>query len=857
MRAVAPNCRRVKPPHRYALALPRCTRTLAVLTGCGLAAASAAQPAVPAVQRVEVVGAAPGGGMEVPRDQIPANVQRASGDDLERSHAADLSAYLARHLASVHINEVQGNPFQPDLSFRGFVASPVLGTPQGLSVYLDGVRLNQPFGDVVSWDLVPRTAIASLTLMPGSNPLFGLNTLGGALAIQTKDGLSDPGASAQILAGGHGRRAAEFEAGAKLGGGWHGYATGNRFSDAGWRVDSPSDVRQLFAKLGHRAQADSLELTVAWADNRLRGNALQEQGLLARAPASVYTLPDTTHNRSLLFNLAGTHALGSGWTASGNAYQRRVRSLTLNSDANGQALGRALTQPDAAERAALAAAGYSGFPLGGADAANTPFPSWPCIAQVLLASADPATGVPMTRCNAILNRSDNDQSNHGLTLNLAWTGSLAGHLHRALVGVALDQSRVRFSQGSQLGYFNPDRSVSALAAFVDGSELADDGSAYDNRVALSARSRSASLLGSDTLALDARSHLTLSARYNRSAVHNRDAITPGGGPGSLDTDQVFARWNPAVGLTHAASPGLTAYAGISQGSRAPSAVELGCADPASPCKLPNAFAGDPPLRQVRVNSWEAGLRGKLAGEGSWNLGLFHADSVDDILFVADAQSGSGYFKNFGRTRRQGLEAALRTRLPGGISLGANLTLLDATYQSAETLNGAGNSRNDSALAGLPGQDGNIAIRPGDRIPLVPQRLLKLNLDAPLAPGWNLTADLSTQGPSLARGNENNQHQSDGLYYLGPGRSAGFAVLNLGLDWQALPGLNAFAQVGNLADRRYASAAQLGLSAFDANGRYRAQPLPVAANGVYPLPRSTFLAPGAPRLLSLGLRWRFG
>ena len=83
---------------------------------------------------------------------------------------------------------MQSNPFQADINYRGYTASPLLGTPQGLSVYMDGVRLNQPFGDVVSWDLIPRLAIASTTLMPGSNPLFGLNTLGGALAIQTKDG---------------------------------------------------------------------------------------------------------------------------------------------------------------------------------------------------------------------------------------------------------------------------------------------------------------------------------------------------------------------------------------------------------------------------------------------------------------------------------------------------------------------------------------------------------------------------------------------------------------------------------------------------------------------------------------------
>ena len=115
----------------------------------------------------------------------------------------------------MHVNEVQGNPFQPDINYRGYTASPLLGTPQGLSVYMDGVRLNQPFGEVVSWDLFPAIAIASITLMPGSNPLFGLNTLGGALSIQTKDGQSTPGTTVQAIYGSDARRAVEFEHGGR------------------------------------------------------------------------------------------------------------------------------------------------------------------------------------------------------------------------------------------------------------------------------------------------------------------------------------------------------------------------------------------------------------------------------------------------------------------------------------------------------------------------------------------------------------------------------------------------------------------------------------------------------------------
>ena len=120
---------------------------------------------------------------------------------------------MNRRLDSVHVNEIQSNPFQPDVNYRGYTASPLLGTPQGLSVYMDGVRLNQPFGDIVSWDLIPRSAISSLALMPGSNPLFGLNTLGGALSLETKNGVRDPGTSIQAIYGSHTRYAVEFEHG--------------------------------------------------------------------------------------------------------------------------------------------------------------------------------------------------------------------------------------------------------------------------------------------------------------------------------------------------------------------------------------------------------------------------------------------------------------------------------------------------------------------------------------------------------------------------------------------------------------------------------------------------------------------
>lgn len=838
----------MRTPNRFLL--QPLTAAIVTAFGGGVAAQTEGAP-----QRVEIVVTTPVPGLGVPRDQVPSAVQSARADELARSQALDLASFLSTRLGSVHLNEVQGNPFQPDLNFRGFTASPLLGTPQGLSVYLDGVRMNQPFGDVASWDLIPRSAIGSITLMPGSNPLFGLNTLGGALSVQTKDGRTYPGSSVQFSGGSHARAALEFETGTSRADGWHAFVTGQRFHERGWRASSPSDVGQLFAKLGRSGERGSFTLTAALADNTLVGNGMQEERQLARDRSSVLTTPDRTTQRAHLLNLSAQQQLDAGWSVSGQAFHRRIRTSTLNGDVNEASFDQALylSATSAAERAALTGAGYTGLPTVTENASNTPFPRWRCIAQALLARNDPQNGEPGEKCTGVLNTTRTDQTHSGLAAELEWQGRLAGLAHRGVVGAALDRSRVSFQQGSELGYVNADRSVTGVGAFGDGLTGGNiDGEPYDTRVDLSARTTTWSVFGTDTLALDPRTHLTLSARLDRSQVRTRDALVPGGGPGSLDGDHVFRRLNPAVGLTFAATPSLTAYGGISQGSRAPSAIELGCADPANPCKLPNAFAGDPPLRQVVTTSIEAGLRGRGAGGLQWNVGLFRADNRDDILFVADDAAGFGYFRNFGHTRRQGLEAGLQMRV-GPATVAAQYSWIDATYRSHETVGGAGNSTNDSADG--KGFEGNIDIEPGHRIPLIPRQLFKVSVDLPLPAGWSVGADLNAVGGSFARGNENNAHQPDGTYYLGSGRSPGYALVNLQAAWQATPSLRLFAQVHNAFDRAYTTAAQLGATSMDAQGRIVGRPFatPVNADGARPVLHSTFYAPGAPRALFLGVR----
>jgi len=536
-------------------------------------------------------------------------------------------------------------------------------------------------------------------------------------------------------------------------------------------------------------------------------------------------------------------------TVFGNAYYRYIRTDTFNGDLNENSLDQALYQPSAAERAALAAAGYSGFPASGATADNTPFPFWRCIGQSLL------NDEPAEKCNSVINKTHSAQHNSGFAGQATWSGSPAGHRSQFTAGAAFDRSSIDFLQSSQLGYLNPDRSITGVNSFGDGVHGGSvDGAPYDTRVDLHGVIHTGSVYATDTLTIGNAWNFTLSGRYNRTTINNQDRIQPAAGSGSLTSSNVFDRFNPAAGITFSPARGVNAYFGYNEGSRAPTSTELGCADPNQPCKLPNAMTGDPPLLQVITRTVETGVRGELERNLKWSIGWFRGENRNDILFVASNQTGFGYFKNFGKTRRQGVEIDANGRI-WRVTLGGGYTFLDATYQSSETVDGSSNSSNDSAVAGGKGLDGLTQIKPGAKIPFIPGHMLKAYADIQVTPKILVDLGLTALSSSYARGNENNLHHADGQYYLGPGTSPGYAVVNLGGRYQVNRLIQLFAQVNNLFDRQYYTAAQLGPTGFTAQGNFVARPF-APVDGEFPVQHATFYAPGAPRIVTGGVRLRF-
>jgi outer membrane receptor protein involved in Fe transport len=795
------------------------------------------------LEKVEVISTTPLKSVGVPIEQIPAAVQTVKAKDLEKTQSLDITDYMNRNMTGVYVNEIQNNPLQADVNYRGFTASPLLGTPQGLSVYMDGVRMNQAFGDIVSWDLIPRIAIQGMQIMPGSNPLFGLNTLGGALSIQTKDGRSAPGGAVQATLGSYGRKLGEFEYGGVMDSIDY-YVAGSFFDENGWRDKSESDYQQLFGKLGWHGEKTDLKLTYAYANTDLNGNGLVPESFARRDYNSVYTYPDNTKNESHFVNLNWSHYFTDNVQLSGNTYYRRIKSKTYNGDLNDEALTE--TVGGAGQNILLAPGGA--YTLAGNQAA--------CAAELA------PGGEPGEKCTGVINRTTTTTDNMGIFGQVSVTNTLFEKDNRFVLGGGVDHSRIKFNQTAEYGSIDLSRGIVGSGFFADATTLGNlDGELDDRSAKLKSNVTTYSLFGTDTLALQDNLHLTVSGRYNRTQIRNRDGQTHyelnGAGnaltnvvdeDASLDGKHNFQRFNPAIGLTFNPIPNLNTYVGYNEGSRAPTSIELSCANENAPCSLPNSFAGDPPLKQVVSKTWEAGLRGHDSGF-IWSAGVFRTRNVDDILFVA-ANASQGFFRNFGETVRQGFEGSVSKNF-GDFGFGANYTFIDATYGSAESVLGNANSSQDA--------NNEIQIKSGDRIPLIPRNIFKVFADYHVNDRLIFGANsLSVSGTNI-RGNDNGDQQAGGSYF-GDGKIAGYTIFNATASYKVHPEWLIFARVNNVFDKEYATAGQLGQNPFNANGVLRTDG--VNGGGVANARRSAtvgedFIAPGAPRTAWVGVRYEFG
>lgn len=821
----------------YALVVFACSKPLLAqnIASKSVLATKPSQVEIDNIESIEVIANTPGLGAQIDKNTLAYNVQTATGAQIENTGALNLADFLQNNFTSVHINDNQGNPFQMDLNFRGYSASPLLGTPQGLSVYVDGVRMNQPFGDIVQWDLIPNSAIKTISLFSGSNPVFGMNTLGGALSITTKDGLSYQGTEIETSLGSFGRKSFEFEHGAKYENGLHSYVNFKDFLEQGWRDNSPSSVQQFFGKIGWHERATDVKLSLSNFSSALTGNGLQQQQLLEQNYASVFTQPDQTKNKSTVLNLEVEHKLSNDWSISANTFWRHINSNTTNADLNTNALGEKVYGFNSAEGNWLIdqhvlSQGSSNTSTPSAQGNGMPYLR--CLAQAGLNTE------PNEKCDALINRTQSEQKSFGLNAQLNSSAPWHGLPNRLTLGASFAVSQSVFSQQTQFAYLTPDRTAQAVGAYADGSQNSE--TAFDQRVQLKGQSLHTNLLAMNTLTFPTQQlHLSGAGMWSQTKIDNTDLLFPysstysalatqgGLERGSLSGTNTFNRFNPALGLSYTPNGFINPFVGYSESSRAPTSIELGCADPHYDCRLPNSMAGDPPLRQVVTKTWEIGARGKSQdGKLQWSGALFTAQNVDDILFVSSStNAGSGYFKNFGQTQRQGLEMSLKGAHQQW-TYGFNFTNLHATYQSPETL--------VSSLNPMANAQGQIHILPGNVIPLMPSRLLNARVAYAFSPTFKSGLSISAVDSSFVRGNENN---------LPNAKIAGYAILNWNGSWRWGDHCMIYTQISNLTNQKYSTSGALGSNAFSSAGTYNN-----SSTG------TLYEAPGAPRAFSIKMRF---
>jgi iron complex outermembrane receptor protein len=743
------------------------------------------------VYETVVTATTPLHGSKIPLDRVPANVQVASGQDVVANRGPDLADYMNAAMSSVHINQVQNNPLQADVGYRGFVASPVQGTPQGLSMYVDGVRFNEPFGDTINWDLLPSGAIASVNLMPGSNPLFGLNTLGGALSLETKNGFSAPGAAAHLLGGSFGRRAVAFELGSSRGA-FATFVAGDLFSEDGWRQQSPSNARRLLADATYTSARTRIDLGLLAAETALDGNGPAPVQLLGQDRSAVFTYPDRTENRLVMPTLRAEHAISPELRLSAVGYIRASRIRSVNGD---QGSWAACTDP--AHPGQLCTRDEDGGGVVITDGQGAPVP------VDLVHPYDAADNGTLTV-----------QHGFGGSLQLAWERDLAGRESHLFVGGSVDASRDDFSADSRLARLSSTRGTLPTDVVVPSS-----------RVGVAATTLSLGLFASETLALRRDLFLTVSARYGHSALDLDDQVGD-----ALDGQHGFSRLNPAVGLSYQPGPGFGLFGGYSESARMPTALELSCADPAAPCRLPNSFIADPPLHPVIARTLEAGARGRWrrpAVRFDYDAAFFRTSNADDILFVsAGALTNQGYFANVGATRRWGVEAGLRGQLPLArsaalLSWSAHYTYLEASFREDFT---APSPNHPNA------EGGQTAVHAGAQLPGIPRHIAKAGLGFGWANRASLDLDVAGSAGVYLRGDEAN---------LLP-RTRGYLIANLRASLRVSEPLTLFVKVANLFDARYATFGALGNAA------------PVLGPGY---DNRRYEGPGAPRGVWIGLDLR--
>lgn len=657
---------------------------------------------------------------------------------------ADLASALARDVPGISLAEASGNPWQAAITWRGYGVSALQGTEQGMAVYLDGVRFNQPFGDIVALDLLPETALAGAELREAS-PIYGRNALGGAILLRTISGGERPGLQGSVGGdsfGGYGGSAS--------------WGVDNAFlaleviEDEGWRDDSPSSLLRGFGSFDLVREGWGVSLKLIGADTRLFGNGVAPVELLDADYDAVFTKPDITDSRFARATMLPYLELGPASRLQGVLHYQYLRRASANGD---------MAEFGACDdEASILCVGEEdeGFE------------------EVLRDSASGTAIVvdPGIDDYAVFNRGRERTHGGGAGLQFLDERMTSAGQRRLALGMQFDSYSTGFAARAELGELLEDRSVEAL-----GIDLVSDEGGI-TPVSVTSKLRDIALYASAEIPLARWLTAEMGLRWSHNRVEMIDHIGT-----ALNGRHSFRQLSPSIEFDIEPAEGWELSFGFAETSRNPTPAELSCADPEAPCALANFFVADPPLDPVTTNSWHAGATYE-AGALTMRGGLWRSDSRNDIRHIASDIRGRAYFANLGRSRRQGFDLALEWR-SGPWEVGADYALTDARFRSSFDISSPGNPAAD--------EDGVLSVIRGDRLPNISRHSGNLRL-AYQRDGWGLATFARLRSGQYLLGDESNDNP----------RIPGYAVVDATGHVALTPALSLKLELRNIFDRKYAT-----------------------------------------------------
>lgn len=691
--------------------------------------------------------------------------QSADAANIAQLSRQSFAEFLEHQMQGVTLNHAQNNPLQPDLQYRGFAASPALGLQQGLTVYHNGARINEPFGDTLNWDLLAQNTIDRVSLVSGVNPLFGLNSLGGALALQTKTGFSSPETQLSASTGSFSRNQVSLSTGGHEGSFGH-FVSLDYWDEEGWRDFSESEAINFYAAGSWRLANSKVDLFYNHADTDLKGNGASPVELLDQDRAAVFTHPDQTENQLNMLNLVFSSDLDSHSSIKANAFYRRTKTSAFNGD--GSTFSEC--EPDELDNFLC---------FGDDDDDDDDELDTGEIAEedddhdeeeVQLALDQNGQRVSAD-FNAINNLSEREQTSIGG--NLEYSSVIAtrsGIRHNLIAGLSYLYADARFSSEVEFAMLNDDRSTTRSALF-DPTAITQ----------LTSDSTTIGVYLSDTLEVTEHLDVGFGMRYNSINIESKDLS---GQRPDLNAENRFSRLNFGINGIWRPRENLRMHAALGQSMRSPSPVELACSHPEAPCTLPNTFLADPPLDEVVSTTLELGITGSFDSLTDWRVVFFNVENKDDILFqtTGGVSSNVGFFDNISDTRRVGIEAALQGSFER-FSWYANYTYLRATFEDEFFSSSPNHPMSD---------EGGIRVARGSRIPSLPEHDLVVGVY--YQPLERLTFGLQTAFVSgqYLRGDEANLTE----------KTEGYSVTDIDVRYQFNSRLTLGLQVENVFDEEY-------------------------------------------------------